>query len=45
MNGNERKPCDCKSEYQDSKYGKGVRIHTVGKEGKSFICTVCGKKK
>ena len=40
------KPCSCKSEYQDSVYGKGMRAKNSvgGKNGAgSFRCTVCGK--
>lgn len=35
--------CDsnCKSEYQDAKYGKGNRVKNRTKEGK-WRCTVCG---
>jgi len=38
--------CDCKHDYQDLKYGLGMRVHNPG-QGKSitFKCTVCGKKK
>lgn len=31
----------CISTYQDAKFGKGMRLHTVGKDGKTR-CTVCG---
>jgi hypothetical protein len=37
--------CDCKHEFQDKEYGKGVRLHTVSEDGKKFRCTVCGKEK
>ena len=37
------KPCDCKHEFQDSLYGKGKRVHTVGR--KHIKCTVCAKEK
>lgn len=33
----------CKSEYQDSVYGKGMRLMNHGKE--KARCTVCGQKK
>ena len=39
--------CDCKSDYQDKKYGKNIRIHNAtvkypsGNPG--WRCTVCGK--
>ena len=45
--------CNCKSEYQDSMYGKGNRVHNVMNNGRptgtnptpSARCTVCGKEK
>lgn len=42
--------CICKSEYQDEKYGKNKRAHTVGKDGSKrsqygkYCCTVCGRR-
>ena len=34
--------CTCKNEWQDKRYGKGVRLHNrMGKTDK-FRCTVCG---
>jgi hypothetical protein len=35
--------CNCKSEYQDEKYGEGMRVHNEG--NKSWRCTVCGSQK
>lgn len=43
--------CNCKHEFQDSKYGKQVRIATpvnksfdnVSKKLREVCCTVCGK--
>ena len=35
--------CSCSSEYQDKRYGKGMRVHNIGKEGRA--CTVCGNRK
>jgi len=35
--------CDCKHEYQDSKYGAGMRVHNQTKNG--YRCVVCGKTK
>ncbi len=32
------------SEYQDQEYGKGMRVHTVKRDG-SHNCTVCGGNK
>jgi hypothetical protein len=42
------KSCTCESQYQDQKYGKGVRVmNKKVKQGVSsgFCCTVCGKTK
>ena len=37
--------CTCKSDFQDKRYGKKIRLHTVGGEkGRyKYTCTVCGK--
>lgn len=39
--------CDCKHDFQDSVYGKGMRVfNPQGKgkdQGEEYICTVCGK--
>lgn len=39
--------CDCKSEYQDEKYGKQNRVHneSQAKDKKKARCTVCSKVK
>lgn len=34
--------CTCKSDYQDTKYGKGMRV--ANPATKAAICTVCGKE-
>jgi hypothetical protein len=37
--------CSCKSEYQDSKYGKGRRWYNQrqgDKKKSQYTCTVCG---
>lgn len=41
------KPCTCKHEYQDQKFGFGNRIHNnaAAKSGHKCRCTVCGDKK
>jgi len=40
------KPCMCKSDYQDQRYGIGMRVHTelkkVQGEPQRYSCTVCG---
>jgi len=36
--------CDCVSDYQDEKYGKGNRMHNLTKDG-GTRCSVCGTKK
>ena len=40
------KSCECKNEYQDSKYGKRMRVKNsmLGKTGGGYRCTVCGKE-
>jgi hypothetical protein len=35
------KPCNCTHEFQDTRYGKGQRVHTPGKD--KIACTVCGR--
>jgi len=35
---------NCKSEYQDSKHGKGIRVFNPAK-GNVYHCTVCGAKR
>jgi hypothetical protein len=40
--------CHCQHEFQDSKYGKGMRVHTPTKkspEGSIFRCTICKTEK
>lgn len=37
-----RKPCTCKSDFQDQKYGKGIRLHSIAKV--EYRCSVCGNK-
>jgi hypothetical protein len=43
------KSCNCKSEYQDKKYGVGKRVHnqaqSVVKGEIAWRCTICGSKK
>jgi len=36
--------CTCRHEYQDQRYGTGMRVHNPLKENK-WGCTVCGTKK
>lgn len=33
--------CTCKSEFQDAKYGAGMRVHNPQKK-EGYRCTVCG---
>lgn len=45
INGNTViKQCNCKSSYQDRKYGFGNRVMNIGgsKDSKTKCCTVCG---
>ena len=40
--------CVCTHEFQDSKYGKGMRVHTNTMKtplGKVFRCTVCERER
>jgi hypothetical protein len=35
--------CSCKSEYQDKKYGKGLRLHNATQNAANkWRCTACG---
>lgn len=36
--------CNCKSVYQDAKYGRGRRVHNLAKKGVPR-CTVCKAEK
>jgi len=38
-------PCTCEHEYQDTVYGKGMRVHNFGVTDKIWRCTVCGNEK
>lgn len=33
----------CESEFQDTQYGKGIRVATIKDDGKC-VCTTCGKE-
>ena len=35
--------CNCENEYQDKKYGPGIRVHnqTEKNDKKVYRCTVC----
>jgi hypothetical protein len=36
--------CTCKHDYQDSKYGAGMRVHNRSdKDTSVYKCTVCGR--
>lgn len=43
------KSCSCKHDFQDAKYGKGMRVHNESQGGKlsetKWSCTVCGNVK
>ena len=39
--------CTCKSEFQDERYGKGIRVFnemTSGTKVNGYRCTVCGRE-
>ncbi len=38
----EIRPCNCKDDYQDKRYGPGNRVMNGGKDG--VKCTKCGSK-
>lgn len=40
------KACTCKSSYQDTKYGKDLRVMNAAPKAKGgkFRCTVCGRE-
>jgi len=40
MSGSAIRACKCQNEFQDSTYGKGMRVHS--KTLKGFRCSVCG---
>jgi hypothetical protein len=33
--------CHCKHEYQDKKYGRGLRVHNRAVKKGTWRCTVC----
>lgn len=41
--------CNCKSAFQDEKYGPSMRVHNCAKPldatKNSYNCTVCGREK
>jgi hypothetical protein len=37
-------PCTCQHEWQDKKYGKGMRVHNETKKHGIYRCTVCKKE-
>lgn len=37
--------CDCKSDFQDSKYGKQNRVFVFALKASNHRCTVCGELK
>lgn len=45
----EVKPCKCKNEYQDQKYGKGMRVHNKARDRQGEFtvnrCTVCNTER
>lgn len=45
----EKKRCTCDHDYQDAKYGQGMRVFNLGMKtkgsGTKATCTVCGKER
>ena len=33
--------CSCTSDYQDKKYGNGIRLHNAALKSQKYRCTVC----
>lgn len=42
--GTEVRPCNCRSAFQDKRYGVGRRLHNLRPQT-GATCTVCGTKK
>lgn len=42
-NSTKRINCTCQHEYQDSKYGKGIRIANFAPKKNGFVCSVCSR--
>lgn len=38
-------PCECRSPFQDTTYGRGQRVHNRSQKNPTANCTACGKKK
>lgn len=36
--------CSCNHEFQDKRYGKGIRVHNWREKANSYRCTVCGRE-
>lgn len=45
MSGVAVKRCGCLSEYQDKKYGPGLRVHNFAPKKPAWRCSVCGTEK
>ncbi len=41
MAGTIVKKCNCESQFQDTFYGKNMRLHNVDDNGTKASCTVC----
>ena len=39
------KRCTCTHEYQDARYGKGMRVHNKVEKNGKWRCTVCRNEK
>lgn len=37
--------CSCASEFQDSAYGAGLRLHNFSAKNSNWRCTVCKSEK
>ena len=41
-NGAVRRKCTCENKFQDERYGNGIRVMSICKQGAEVRCTVCG---
>ncbi|MEW6482869.1 MAG: hypothetical protein AB1397_07765 [bacterium] len=38
------KQCNCENNFQDERYGKGMRVFNTAGKGTKLRCTVCGRE-
>lgn len=37
--------CNCVHEFQDERYGLGMRVHNATAKGSTYRCTVCASER